>query len=153
MDCAAAYFRESNLDDAERHVTLALERGIRCPGSATTTSPCIAKARGDYEKMQDLFTRGGRSDPQHWVLIQNVQKVARLVRAGGAPRGSPLELEAHADFQLLERTAQPTLPGPLPDDFAVWSAPAARAENPEMRAPQTGSLATFQPKNRLRVVT
>jgi hypothetical protein len=40
------------------------------------------------------------------------------------------ELVAKHDFQLLERTAQPTLPGPLREDFAVWHAPSAPPERP-----------------------
>jgi hypothetical protein len=31
---------------------------------------------------------------------------------------------------LFERFAQPTLPGPLPEDFAVWGPPAAAPERP-----------------------
>jgi hypothetical protein len=39
----------------------------------------------------------------------------------GPELGLPLELNARHDFQLFERTLQPTLPGPLPPDFALWA--------------------------------
>ena len=40
---------------------------------------------------------------------------------------------ASHDFQLFERTAQPTLPGPLPEDFADWTDPAAGGVKPSKR--------------------
>src|SRR5262249_20671962 len=55
-----------------------------------------------------------------WVLIQNVNAARAWFKQGGPERGLPLELAVRHDFQLLERTMQPTLPGPLPDDFAEW---------------------------------
>jgi len=46
----------------------------------------------------------------------------------------PLELEVSSDFVLLERTRQPTLPGPLPEGWQRWSdAPAP------LRAPAPGA--------------
>ncbi len=153
LDCASAHYRENNLDEAERHAMRALELGHPLPGLCLNTLAVIAARRAAWKKMQDLFTEAWRKDPQHWVLVRNVQKVKAWLDQAGPLRGTPLDLEAHNDFQLLERTVQPMLPGPLPADFAAWSAPAERAQDPEMRVPQTGSHASFQPRTRLRVVT
>ncbi|MDC0741970.1 B12-binding domain-containing radical SAM protein [Polyangium mundeleinium] len=153
LDCASAHYRENNLDAAERHAARALELGHPLPGLCLNMLAVIAARRSAWKNMQDLFTEAWRKDPQHWVLVRNVQKVKAWLDQAGPLRGLPLELEAHNEFQLLERTVQPMLPGPLPPDYAVWSAPAPRAQNPEMRVPQTGSHASFQPKTRLRVVT
>jgi hypothetical protein len=68
--------------------------------------------------------------------MSNVEQARRWFRERGPERGLPLELRAHHDFQLFERTLQPTLPGPLPADFADWTdaattrlcPPPARAE-------------------------
>lgn len=153
LDCAAAHLRENNLEKAGQHAEAALGAGHPLPGLCLNFLAVIAQRRGELKKMQDIFTEAWRRDPQHWVLVRNIQKVKAWLDQAGPLRGLPLELEAHADFQLLERTAQPMLPGPLPADFAQWNTPASSGENVEMRAPQTGSLASFQPKNRLRVVT
>jgi anaerobic magnesium-protoporphyrin IX monomethyl ester cyclase len=66
---------------------------------------------------------GAKADPQHHSLMSNVERARNWFRTHGPERGLPLELEARHDFQLFERTLQPTLPGPLPEDFAVWSGP------------------------------
>jgi radical SAM superfamily enzyme YgiQ (UPF0313 family) len=127
MDLGAAYYHEGRLDDAERHVRRALELGYPAPGLVYNHLACIAKARGDLDAMMDLFTTAAKLDPQHWVLIQNVQAARAWFKSGGPRKSAPLELLVRHDFQLLERTAQPTLPGPLPDDFAVWAPPTAPA--------------------------
>jgi radical SAM superfamily enzyme YgiQ (UPF0313 family) len=153
LDLAGAYYREGNLDGAEKHARRALELGHPLPGLCLNYLACIAAQRRQYKAMQDLFTEAWRRDPQHYVLVRNVQAVKAWLDKAGPLRDMPLELVAHNDFQLLERTAQPTLPGPLPPDFATWSAPAAPGPAPEMRVPQTGSHASFQPRTRLRVVS
>jgi tetratricopeptide (TPR) repeat protein len=121
LDLGAAYFREGDLDGAERHIKRALELDYPLPGLALNHLACIAFARGDVKSMQDRFMDAAKRDPQHWVLIQNVQAARSWFSRGGPDKGLPLELNARHDFQLLERTLQPTLPGPLPDDYAVWS--------------------------------
>jgi radical SAM superfamily enzyme YgiQ (UPF0313 family) len=121
MDLGAALFAEGDLDGAEKHVKKAMELGYPCPGLAYNHLACIAKARGDIDAMMDLFTTAAKTDPQHWVLIQNVNAARAWFKENGPERGLPLELQVRHDFQLLERTAQPTLPGPLPDDFAIWN--------------------------------
>ena len=105
------------------------------------------------------FTKAAECDPQHYVLIKNVQAARAWFAQGGPAKKLPLNLTARHDFQLLERTVQPTLPGPLPDDFAVWAparAPApARAEaGPSyVRTPDVeGSRSTLKSRTRLKVV-
>jgi hypothetical protein len=57
------------------------------------------------------------------VLIQNVNRARAWFKERGPERGLPLELDPRCDFQLLERTLQPTLPGPLPEGWEVWESP------------------------------
>jgi anaerobic magnesium-protoporphyrin IX monomethyl ester cyclase len=130
MDLGGAYYREGQLADAERHVRRALELGYPCPGLAYNYLACIAYARGELEPMMNLFLQAARTDPQHHVLIKNVERARAWFKAGGPAKRLPLELAASHDFQLLERTQQPSLPGPLPDDFADW----ARASKPSSEA-------------------
>jgi hypothetical protein len=59
------------------------------------------------------------------VLIDNVQAARAWFKERGPERGVPLALVGRHEFQLLERTAQPALPGPLPDDYARWGAALA----------------------------
>jgi radical SAM superfamily enzyme YgiQ (UPF0313 family) len=128
MDLGAALYHEGDLDGAERHVRRALDLGYPCPGLAYNHLACIAKARGDLDAMMDLFTAAAKADPQHWVLIQNVNAARAWFKQGGPSLGLALELTVRHDFQLLERTAQPTLPGPLPEDFAEWKETLARSD-------------------------
>ena len=78
--------------------------------------------------MMDCFSEAARRDPQHYVLVRNVQTARAWFKQGGVARKLPLDLAVRHDFQLLERTAQPTLPGPLADDFAEWKAGVAKSE-------------------------
>ena len=71
--------------------------------------------------MQELFLAAAKTDPRHHLLMSNVERVRRWFRERGPEHGLPLTLEARHDFQLFERTLQPTLPGPLPADFAEWT--------------------------------
>src|SRR4029079_9662104 len=92
---------------------------------------CIAKAKGDLDAMMDHLTEAAKVDPQHYVLIQNVNAARAWFKAQGPEKKLPLELQVRHDFQLLERTVQPTLPGPLPPDYADWgtvTAPPAAAK-------------------------
>jgi radical SAM superfamily enzyme YgiQ (UPF0313 family) len=111
MDLAGAYWREGSLDGAENHARRAMELGYPLPGLALNYLACIAAKRGDTAAMNERFAEATQRDPQHWVLTRNL----RAVRAGNLS-----DLVARHDFQLLERVAQPTLPGPLADDFAAW---------------------------------
>jgi len=154
MDLGGAYYDAGRLDDAERHVRRAMELGYPLPGIGHNYLACIAKARGDIPRMQDEFTAAAKRDPQHYVLIQNVNAARTWFAQGGPAKGLPLDLTARHDFQLLERTVQPTLPGPLPDDFATW-APAQsppEAASSFIRTPDVeGSKSAL--RTRLKVVS
>jgi anaerobic magnesium-protoporphyrin IX monomethyl ester cyclase len=155
VDLAGAYFAEGKLDDAERHLGRALELGYPLPGLVLNYLACIAKARGDVEGMMHHFSEAARIDPQHYALIQNVNAARAWFRAGGPGKGLALELSAKHDFRLLERTAQPTLPGPLSEKFADWT----EADGPGtpsasfVRTPDVeGSRSSLGPRGRLRVL-
>ena len=121
MDLSSACFREGQLDEAEVHARRALELGYPLPGLALNTLACVAARRGDLPAMNALLAEASQRDPQHWVLEKNL----RAVREGRLG-----ELDVRSEFQLLERPAQPTLPGPLPADFAVWGPSPAPPSRP-----------------------
>lgn len=123
LDLGGAYYRDNQLDLAEHHVRRALELGTPVPGLALNYLGCIAFLKGDIAGMQDQFMAAARLDPQHLVLIENVQAARAWFKADGAKRGLPLNLVGRHDFQLFERTQQPALPGPLPEDYAEWQPP------------------------------
>jgi tetratricopeptide (TPR) repeat protein len=155
MDLGAAYYHEGRLELAERHVRRALELGYPCPGLVYNHLACIKKAQGDYDAMMDLFMQAAKTDPQHWVLIRNVNAARAWFKQGGLSSGAPLELIVRHDFQLLERTMQPTLPGPLAPDFAEWASPEAHVPSPAfVKTPELeGSSMGLRARTRLRVVS
>jgi radical SAM superfamily enzyme YgiQ (UPF0313 family) len=124
LDLGAAYLREGELGLAEHHVRRAIELGFPAPGLAYNYLAVIAYRRGDIPGMQNEFMHAARLDPQHHVLIQNVETARAWFRARGPETGAPLSLIARHDFQLFERTQQPTLPGALPEDVYLWQEPA-----------------------------
>ncbi len=148
VDLAGALFHAGRLDEAEHHLRRALDLGYPAPGLALNYLACIAFQRGDLEGMQDRFTEAAKRDPQHPVLIHNVQAARAWYAQGGPGKKLPLALTARHDFQLLERNVQPTLPGPLPDDFAAWTAPPA----PRARIGGSSGAAAGE-RTRLRVVS
>jgi radical SAM superfamily enzyme YgiQ (UPF0313 family) len=153
LDLAEGLYEAGDLDGAERHVRRAMELGTPVPGLAWNDLAVIAKARGDLDAMMDAFSTAAKIDPQHWVLIRNVNAARAWFRDGGPSKKLPLELAMRHEFQLLERTAQPTLPGPLPDDLGVWGeAPAPLPVAPGwVKTPEDeGSRAEL--RGRLRVV-
>jgi tetratricopeptide (TPR) repeat protein len=131
LDLGAALYRANALDEAETHVRRAIELGHPLPGIAENHLACIALAKGDIETARVHFARGVDLDPQHPLLIRNVQAFTDWLDTGGPARDGKLRLEASHEFQLLERTRQPTLPGPLAKDFTVW----APAEPPKSVPP------------------
>ena len=137
MDLSSACFREGDLAGAEAHARRALELGYALPGLALNTLACVAARRGDLDGMKTLFAEASQRDPQHWVLERNLAAV-REGRLG--------DLGVRSEFQLLERPAQPTLPGPLPQDFAVWAAPPPPPVRPIGGRREAGG-------HKLRVVT
>jgi anaerobic magnesium-protoporphyrin IX monomethyl ester cyclase len=130
LDVAGACYRAGAYDAAERHAQRALELGYPSPGLVHNYLACIAAARSDLRAMQDHFMAAAKADPQHHILISNVERTRRWFRDGGPERGLPLELSARHDFALFERTLQPTLPGPLPPDFAEWTEAATTRPYP-----------------------
>jgi radical SAM superfamily enzyme YgiQ (UPF0313 family) len=151
MDLAGALYNEGDLDGAERHVKRALDLGYPCPGLAHNHLACIAKARGDYDGMMDAFTTAAKTDPQHWVLIQNVNAARAWFKNGGPVKKLPLDLVVRHDFQLLERTIQPTLPGPLPDDWASFQ-PAPKPAEAALDFVKTPDLEGSKKPLRLKIV-
>ncbi|MGK3993489.1 radical SAM protein [Sorangium sp. So ce1024] len=151
LELGIAYLEAGQLDLAARHAARALELDVPVPGLAHNALACVAAARRDWQAMQDHFTAAARRDPQHAVLIRNVQAARAWYAKGGPDRGLPLDLVARCDFQLLERTVQPSLPGPLPEDFAAWP-PAAPRPAPVRPAEAGGREAAAQQRGRLRVV-
>lgn len=118
LDLCGAYFRAGDYAAAAEHAKRALALGTPVPGLAWNYLAVIAQRTGDLEAMKGYFMEAAQKDPQHNVLIVNVEKTRAWFRARGPDVGLPLELSAGHEFQLLERTLQPTLPGPLPPDFA-----------------------------------
>jgi anaerobic magnesium-protoporphyrin IX monomethyl ester cyclase len=156
LDLAGAYYRAGELEHAERHVARAQDLGYPLPGIALNYLACIAKARGDYDGMMARFSEAAAKDPQHWVLVRNVNAARAWFKAGGPERGLPLELVARHDFQLLERTVQPTLPGPLPEPlegFTAWADEAAPSPGAWVKTPeQEGSARGLGVRGKLPVL-
>ncbi|MGD0676878.1 MAG: radical SAM protein [Polyangiaceae bacterium] len=125
LDLAAAYYRNGDLGEAERHVHRALALEYPAPGLAFNYLACIAARRGDFAEAQARLADGMRRDPQHGVLLRNGRTMKKWTENGGR-----LDLVASHDFQLVERPVQPALPGPLADDFAVWSPPPSPPAHP-----------------------
>ena len=129
LDLGGALFREGALEPAEHHVRRAIDLGFPCPGLAYNYLALIAKERGDLDGMMAHFLTAARSDPQHQVLIANVEAARGWFKSGGPERKLPLELVGRHDFRLFERTQQPTLPGPLSLDAHEWDAPGVAARD------------------------
>lgn len=154
MDLGTAYYHAGQLDLAEQHVRRALELEYPLPGLVYNHLACIALARRDIDGMMNLFSTAAKVDPQHYVLIKNVNAARAWFAEHGPERGIPLHLEVRHDFQLLERTIQPTLPGPLPENFDIWEPPlepqqaSTFVKTPEME----GSKKKLGDRTRLPIV-
>ncbi|MEZ4225463.1 MAG: radical SAM protein [Polyangiaceae bacterium] len=137
LDLAQACFAAGELTRARQHAERALELEHPTPGLVHNLLACIAHARGDLEAMKAAFLQAAKSDPQHAVLIENVQRTRRWFSERGPERGTPLVLDSDHGFRLFERNQQPALPGPLPDDWRNWPEPLARKadETPKGRLP------------------
>ncbi len=123
MDLAGAYYREGDLDGTARHAQRALELDYPAPGLAHNYLACVAAARFDLKSVQEHLRHALRTDPYHRVVAQNAQTLREWLGQGGPVKGLPLQLEGSHEFELFEKTAQPTLPGELPEDFAQWPPP------------------------------
>jgi radical SAM superfamily enzyme YgiQ (UPF0313 family) len=142
LDLAAALLRERDLDGAEAHARRALEVGHPAPGLAHNLLGCAAFQRGNITGMQDAFMTAAKQDPQHPALVRNVQAARAWFAERGPERGLPLNLVARHDFELLERTSQPSLPGPLPLDFADFGSVREGGRNAPAQAPDSGARST-----------
>ena len=127
LDVAGGYYADGALDLAAQHAQKALDLGHPTPGLAYNYLACIAHQKGDIAAMQQHFLTAAKTDPQHQVLISNVQRARGWFAERGPERNLPLSLVGKHDFQLLERTEQPALPGALPESFAAWDTEAPRA--------------------------
>jgi pentatricopeptide repeat protein len=152
VDLGGALFHAGRLDDAERVLREAMDRGYPTPGLALNYLACIAVERGDYDAMMDRYTEAARRDPQHAVVLRNVETARRWFRERGPERGIPLRLVASHDFQLLERTQQPTLPGPLPADVEEWAPAAVPPIDAEGSVARVGSTHALLDRRRLKLV-
>ncbi len=162
-DLAVALYEAGDLARARHHAERALALGYPCPGLIDNLVAAIAYRGGDVEEMKARFLHAAKTDPQHYVLIRNVNATRAWLAGGGPERGAPLDLDVRADFRLLERTVQPTLPGPLPLDFAVWSEADAAPSGPRdpsgaseafVKTPDVeGSKHTLGSRGRLKVVS
>lgn len=127
LDLAVACLRERQLERASTHAARALALGHPLPGLVYHTLACVALAAGDLEAMKGALLRAAREDPQHAILIRSVAAARAWFGRRGPERGEPLELDAELDFQLLERRAQPALPGPITPEALRWPDPLPAA--------------------------
>ncbi|HEX4338365.1 MAG TPA: radical SAM protein [Polyangiaceae bacterium] len=133
MDLATALYDAGQFVEAERHARRALELGYPAPGIAYSLLACVANANRDYGAVEENLRKALRRDPQHWVVARNAETFRVFLSEGGPASGRSLELLAGHGFALFERTVQPTLPGPLPEDFASWTDPSAGGVKPSPR--------------------
>jgi tetratricopeptide (TPR) repeat protein len=121
VDLGGAYYRSGQYDLAEQHLQQALQLGYPLPELVHNYLACIAAQCGDLQRLQQELARALQGPP-HPVLVQNLQTVSAWRARGGKVQQLASRLAAHHDFQLLEPTVQPLLPGPLPEDFTQWRA-------------------------------
>jgi anaerobic magnesium-protoporphyrin IX monomethyl ester cyclase len=121
MDLAGAYYRTGQHVAAVRHLDAAQALNYPLPGLIHNYRACIAAAAFDLKATQEHLRNALREDPYHFVVARNAETLRRWLVEGGPVKNTPLVLEAAHEFQLFEPTAQPSLPGPLPDDFAQWN--------------------------------
>jgi anaerobic magnesium-protoporphyrin IX monomethyl ester cyclase len=151
MDLAGALLEEGDLEGARVHAERALELAYPAPGLAHNLLACVAAERQDLDALQKHLLAAVREDPQHFAVAENAQRLRAWLLAGGPVKGLPLDLISRHDFQLFERTTQPTLPGPLPDDFADFTVASEVSGTAPLRPRDlAGSKASF--RGRLRVV-
>jgi tetratricopeptide (TPR) repeat protein len=147
MDLASAMYVEGDAPGAEAHARRALELGYPAPGLVFSLLACLAAARKDFTEVEELLRKALRRDPQHWVVARNAEAFRVFLANDGPRSGAPLELVAGHSFALFERTVQPTLPGPLPEDYADWTGPAAGG----VRVSDKVKEFTWKPEGRVRL--
>jgi Tfp pilus assembly protein PilF len=153
MDLAGAYYREGNLELTDLHVRRAMSLGYPAPGLAHNLLACIAARRGDLDTLQTELRQAVREDPQHYVVAHNAHALRDWFHQGGPAKGTALNLNADHSFSLFERTSQPSLPGPLAEDFADWGESVAVTGSVPLRdRDAVGSRAAFGGRKSLRIV-
>ncbi|MFO0605386.1 MAG: radical SAM protein [Polyangiales bacterium] len=150
-ELAAALLDAGSFDEAEAHLHCALDLAHPLPGLVWNLLALAAWRRGDVDEALERLHQGVAVDPQHPTLLANHERAVRWLAAGGAASGAGLHLEMSDAFQLLERTAQPTLPGPLPKDFAAWEEATAPAVKKPIAPDDVAALS--RARRRLAVVT
>ncbi len=150
-ELAAALLDAGSYDEAEAHLRCALDLAHPLPGLVWNLLALAAWRRGDVDEALERLHQGVAVDPQHPTLLANHERAVRWLAAGGAASGADLHLEMSDAFQLLERTAQPTLPGPLAKDFAVWEGVTAPAAKKPIAPDDVAALS--RARRRLAVVT
>ena len=152
LDLARALYEDERLDEAKAHAQLAIDAGLPVPGLALNYLAVIAARQGDYQGMMDIYSKAAKLDPQHYILIENVNKARAWFRKKGPERELPLELRADHEFQLLEQTKQPSLPGPLSEGFSVFDDVAEKLPNAGGVVTRVGSNKLLDSRGRLKVV-
>ncbi len=138
LDLGVALLDAGTPDEAEEHLARALALDHPLPGVVYNELACVSLARGDTDEALDRLHRGVAVDPQHPALLANHERALAWL---ASPRSAPLTLERASRFALLERTTQPTLPGPLPPDFAAWKPRPAPSPAPPIRPRDPEGLA------------
>lgn len=150
-ELGAALFEAGALDEAETHLRRSLALQHPLPGLVWNLLACVAHRRGDDDEALTRLHEGIAVDPQHPTLLRNFERAAAWLSARNADQPEALALDASDGFQLLERTAQPTLPGPLPRDFAVWEEAVVPAAKAPIRPDDVAALSPA--RRRLAVLT
>ena len=121
LDLAEALVQAGEFELADHHLDRALALGSPTPGLILNVRACIAARQRDYLRLKTVLVAAARTDPQHYVLLKNAALAREWFDAGHHLTEGVLELDPCHDFQLYERTEQPTLPGPLPGGWSDWS--------------------------------
>ena len=121
LDLAEALIESGQLDAAEYHLTRAQELGSPVPGLVLNARACLAARRGDYGLLKEFLVSAAKINPQHFLLLKNAASAKAWFDSGGLNSDRRPELDCRHDFQLFERTQQPALPGPLPENWADWT--------------------------------
>jgi anaerobic magnesium-protoporphyrin IX monomethyl ester cyclase len=121
LDLAEALIERGALAEATEYVDRAEQDDHPLPGLVHNARACIAAEQRDYARVKEELIEGARTDPQHYLLLRNASRAKQWFDSGASSSRTPLRLQARHDFQLFERTEQPALPGPIPEDWRGWT--------------------------------
>ncbi len=137
VDLGAALLVEKRFAEAKARFARALELGYPTPGVIHNYRAAMAATEGDVEAMKQELLLASQNDPLHPCVMSNVATV-RAWLARGATEPLPALAVGH-EFQVFERTLQPTLPGPLGSETLEWSRePAGPGSHPGGGTAPTG---------------